>query len=153
MRQVLAANAYDNAASPEAAACSNRTSAILLVEDEVLIRFFLAEELRALGHVVLEAATADEALALLASGIEVDLLLTDVRMPGSLDGAALARRLRQDRPAMRIIVVSGHLRDGELGVEVHGFFSKPIDMPRLARHITALLPGTSATIVPLPTKT
>jgi CheY-like chemotaxis protein len=120
-----------------------------LVEDDVLVRFFVAEELRAGGYVVLEAANADEALELLATGGPVDLLLTDVRMPGALDGAELAHRVRVEHRAMKVVVLSAHLREPELGVEVHGFFAKPVDMPRLARHIKALLDGRVARVTPL----
>jgi CheY-like chemotaxis protein len=58
----------------------------LLVEDEVLIRMMLADELRGRGFNVLEAQNADEALTLLQSGVPVGLVLTDVQLPGSLDG-------------------------------------------------------------------
>lgn len=121
---------------------------ILVVEDEILIRFFVAEELRAQGNLVLEAANAEEALALLRSRLEVDLLLTDVRMPGTLDGAALARQVRQHYPRVKIVVVSGHLHAGELTADVDGFFVKPVDIPRLARHIQALLASPPARVVP-----
>ncbi len=64
---------------------------VLLVEDEVLIRLMVAEELRSQGLQVLEASNADEALAILESSLPVDLLFTDVRMPGRMDGVALAK--------------------------------------------------------------
>ena len=58
---------------------------ILVVEDEALVRMVMAEEFRAAGYVVIECANADEAWDLLMSGISVDLLFSDVQMPGRLD--------------------------------------------------------------------
>lgn len=140
--------AADNSTTDRATSADQaRRPTILVVEDEILIRFFVAEELRAQGNLVLEAANAEEALALLHSRLEIDLLLTDVRMPGPLDGAALARRVRQEHPRVKIVVVSGHLRAGELTAEVDGFFIKPVDIPRLARHIHALLAPASGRVV------
>lgn len=147
MACVLPAAAEENTAEPATPPDRARRPTILVVEDEHLIRFFVAEELRAQGNLVLEAANAEEALALLDSRQEIDLLLTDIRMPGPLDGAALARRVRRDRPRVKIVVVCGHLRAGELTADVDGFFVKPVDIPRLARHIQALLapaPGRAA---------
>lgn len=148
MACVVPAAADENTAEQAAAPDQGRRPTILVTEDEILIRFFVAEELRAQGNLVLEAANAEEALALLRSGLEIDLLLTDVRMPGTLDGAALARRVRQDHPRVKIVVVSAHLRVGELAAEVDGFFIKPVDIPRLARHIQTLLPPPAARVVP-----
>jgi len=61
-------------------------SKILLVEDETLTRLMLAERFEALGHTVVEAAGADEALSLLRNGNAFDLLFTDIKMPGTIDG-------------------------------------------------------------------
>ena len=74
-------------------------STILVVEDEVLIRLHVAEELREAGFPVLEAADAGEALAILGHVDGVELIATDLRMPGELDGLALARQVRVRIPS------------------------------------------------------
>src|ERR1700675_4204901 len=86
-----------------------RGGTILVVEDEVLVRMALAETLRDEGYSVLEAANADEALGVLASATPLDVVLTDVNMPGSLDGVALGRYARMTKPALKVIVVSGRV--------------------------------------------
>lgn len=118
---------------------SQHVPTILLVEDDALIRFFMAEELRAQGWRVVQCSDAGKALRFLQGGAAADLLLTDIRMPGEIDGAVLTHRIRQDYPAMKVVVVTAHLRESELGIEVHGFFRKPVDMPRLAEHVRHLL--------------
>jgi len=69
---------------------------ILVVEDESFIRFDLADALREQGHAVIEAASGDEALSRLASGMRRDLVISDVHMPGELDGLAVMARLKRN---------------------------------------------------------
>lgn len=80
---------------------------VLVVEDEVMLRLAISDELRAAGFSVIEAGTADEAWAYLQAGGMVDLLFTDICMPGTMDGLALVRRVQVTYPAMRIVVTSG----------------------------------------------
>ena len=70
---------------------------ILVVEDEVLIRLVIADELRAQGFSVVEAASADQALSYFQAGVQVDLVLSDIEMPGSMNGVGLIQRLRVTR--------------------------------------------------------
>jgi CheY-like chemotaxis protein len=79
------------------------------VEDEVLVRLCVTDELRANGFTVLEAANGDEALQILNSAVPVDLVFTDIRMPGVIDGVALAQWLRKERPALKVMIASAHL--------------------------------------------
>jgi CheY-like chemotaxis protein len=81
---------------------------VLIVEDEFFVRFTTAEFLREEGYEVLEAETADEALDIFRSGAQIDLLFTDVRMPGSMDGVALATLVRREWPCVHIILTSGY---------------------------------------------
>lgn len=90
---------------------------VLVVEDEVLIRSFVADELREGGFQVIEASSADEAWAFLESGEKIDLIFSDVHMPGSMNGLDLARRVQAKYPHVRLIVTSGNLG----GVNVTGF--------------------------------
>jgi CheY-like chemotaxis protein len=114
-------------------------AAILVVEDDVLTRIDVAEELRAGGHAVIEAANADEALAVLQSKVTIDLVLTDVRMPGALDGIGLALQVRAAFPHIKVVMASGNPPVHEPIPPVDGWFSKPYDFPKLLSHIKALL--------------
>ena len=81
---------------------------ILLVEDEPLIRRILAEELAEAGFEVREAETGEQAAALIAAApTSFTVLVTDIHMPGSLDGIELARLLRAQRPDIPIIYTTG----------------------------------------------
>ena len=112
---------------------------ILVVEDEVLVRMALAETLRDEGYSVLEAANADEALAVLASSAPLDLVLTDVNMPGSLDGVALGRYVRTTRPALKVVVVSGRVPPEAATEAADAFLAKPYEPASIVRTIDALL--------------
>jgi CheY-like chemotaxis protein len=95
---------------------NSRLPTVLVVEDEFLIRMLVADELRSLGFAVIEAGSADEAFPILLSDAPVHVLFTDVRMPGSMDGVELARRARSARPAIRVIMTSGHGPDIPIAV-------------------------------------
>jgi CheY-like chemotaxis protein len=90
-----------------------RMACILVVEDEILLRYPLAAWLRISGHDVLEAASADEAQIMLSSILTIDLVVTDVKMPGSLDGLQLTRSIRAAQPQIPVIVVSGTALNGD----------------------------------------
>lgn len=102
-------------------------AAVLVVDDEALIRFVQAEALRDAGYLVSEAANGDEAIALLQAGVAADLMITDVRMPGSLDGLALAREAHALRPDLVIAVSSAHVAavEGRLDGIIAAFLPKP----------------------------
>lgn len=80
---------------------------LLIAEDDTLLAATLAEFLREEGHTVTLAANGEAALAA-AQGLEFDVLLTDLRMP-VMDGMALIRTLRVDRPELPVVVISGDL--------------------------------------------
>ena len=80
---------------------------ILVVEDEFLIRLTLVEALGDEGFDVIEAESGDDALPLLQSDPAIGLLLTDIQLPGSLDGRSLARRAREGRPSLPVLYVTG----------------------------------------------
>ncbi len=85
-----------------------KTRSVLLVEDEALIRMMLAGEFEDAGFVVHEAGCADEALMLLEEGLDVALVVTDVRMPGKFDGLELAAWLATHRPGLPVLIASGY---------------------------------------------
>jgi CheY-like chemotaxis protein len=99
---------------------------ILIVDDAIGTRAPLGEMLRQRGYRVFEAADADQALALLNSRQEIHALITDVQMPGSMDGIALARWVRKTRPMLRVLVVSGLDVAAQLAGEGIACFRKPL---------------------------
>ncbi|MBW8296388.1 response regulator [Sphingopyxis sp.] len=115
---------------------SERT--ILLVEDEFLIRMMLSESLREEGYTVLEASDGEEGLAVLQSGQQVDLMITDVRMPGGIDGMELTRRSNALAPSRPVIVCSGHLVSSEAAL-ADVFLAKPFPAETLVRAVTKLM--------------
>jgi CheY-like chemotaxis protein len=99
---------------------------VLIVEDEMLVRIGASETVEAAGFEVVEAANADEAIAILAARDDVGLVFTDVNMPGSMDGLKLTHLVRDRWPPVKIVATSGHARiaDGDLP-EGGRFLHKP----------------------------
>ena len=85
---------------------------LLLVEDEFLIRLTLAESLQDAGYEVVEAEDADEAMAHISER-PVDLLLTDIQLPGPVNGNELAKRVRAVLPELPVIFMTGRPEPGE----------------------------------------
>ena len=123
----------------EMAAPSPDQFSILVVEDEVLIRLMVADQLRDDGFSVVEASSADEAITILQSRVPIDLVFTDLRMPGFIDGLALATLLRETRPDMKLILASGDALVGKKMVPADAFFRKPYDLKTVMRRIKELL--------------
>jgi DNA-binding NtrC family response regulator len=99
---------------------------ILVVEDEPFIRMSAVATLQDAGFWVLEAKDSAEALELLPRHPEVSIMVTDVRMPGLMDGLALVAQVLVDSPAIRSIVVSGNATAAEAGkAGAFGFVRKP----------------------------
>jgi two-component system, response regulator PdtaR len=82
---------------------------VLIVEDEPIVRFYEYEVAEAAGFQTILAANADEAVRELERSVPVDILLTDVSMPGSMDGIDLANMVRGRWPDIRIVIVSSHV--------------------------------------------
>lgn len=87
---------------------AEKSQAILVVEDEPDVRRSAVEALLAMGYRTIEAADSGQALGQLERHSDIDLLLTDVRMPGAMDGAELAFTVRSRWPTMGIVVLSGY---------------------------------------------
>lgn len=84
-----------------------RTPTLLIVDDEALIRAALSDYLQDCGYKVLEASTADDAILIIEkSNVIIDLVFSDVRMPGSMDGFGLARWIRANPPGLPLILTS-----------------------------------------------
>ena len=115
---------------------------VLVVDDDLLVREPIADYLREVGYQVLEAGDAHEAIELVDHADHVDLVFSDVRMPGDLDGVGLARWVRAHRPDLPVLLTSGYdgsgWLGGELGREVR-LLQKPYTQDQVLRHIKRLL--------------
>ena len=92
---------------------SNGAVTVLVVEDEPLILDMISQELAEQGFAVLEADTGEAALSIMESGQTVDVLFTDIKLPGELDGWRLAATAREAKPALSVIYVTGYNVDRE----------------------------------------
>ena len=121
---------------------------VLVVEDEEAVRTLASRVLRAKGYRVLEAASADLALAILGGNTDsIDLLLTDVVMPG-MSGPALAQRLIGQHPSLRVLYMSGY---AEEAIERQGslpaggdLLDKPFTADQLARRVREAIAGSAS---------
>ena len=105
---------------------------ILVVDDEEWLRTMLAEELRDVGYTVAQASSADAAIETILSSGPFELVLTDVRMPGSIDGMGLARWIRAHAPTTKVFVVSAYAGELPAGpIPFDAFMSKPIPFAKL----------------------
>jgi CheY-like chemotaxis protein len=109
-------------------------AAVLVVEDEVLVRMYVSDVLGQSGFDVVEADNAEAALSRIATDTAICAVVSDIAMPGSFDGFELARRLRREFPRVGVVLVSGVLEPKDiympLGVR---FVSKPVRAATLLR--------------------
>lgn len=115
---------------------------IVIVEDEFLIRLTLSEALTDEGFVVVDCESGDEALPILQSDRSIRLLLTDIQLPGGLDGFALAETIRQTVPSLPVIFMTGRPNSGPdtPDSKLDIFISKPYTLAEVcdaARRLTA----------------
>jgi CheY-like chemotaxis protein len=112
---------------------------VLVVEDEVLVRFDTADMLREAGYIVLEAANADEAKSLLKTFPEIALVFSDIQMPGSMDGAGFARFVRENYPEIQVMLTSGAVAPPDATEIATPFFAKPYQPNDVVKRIGELL--------------
>ena len=98
---------------------------IMVVEDELLLRFDLADQPHSAGFEVIESQSADDALKLLATKIDVDLILTDIRMPGQVDGLGLVSFVQRQDRRIKIILLSAYV-DADSDSPADASFAKPV---------------------------
>lgn len=113
---------------------------VLVVEDEEFVRTMVIEAIEDAGYSTICAEDADRALLLLDEHDEIDAVFTDIKMPGSVDGLALAAKVRADHPGMAIILTSGHRYGdgGELTAKLP-FLQKPYRATALIDTLDSLL--------------
>lgn len=121
---------------------------VMLVEDEDAVRMFGARALRNKGYTVVEAASGEEAIAMLANGEAdaIDLLITDVVMPG-LDGPSMIRQVRETHPDMKVVFISGYTEDSfrkrlDVADDIH-FLPKPFTLQQLACKVKKMMEETA----------
>jgi two-component system, response regulator PdtaR len=113
--------------------------AILVVEDEALVRLATRDRIEAAGYQVHDAPNADEAIQLLEASPDIGLIFTDVDMPGSMDGVKLAHYVRKRWPPVKIIVTSGFKDVTPDQLPIGSIFlSKPYQPEQLRRKIDVL---------------
>jgi len=101
---------------------------VLVVEDEMLLRLRAVDMVEDAGYTSVEAVDADEAVAILESRSDIALLLTDIQMPGSMDGLKLAHWVHERWPPIKIILVSGQLKLTTIDIPANSrFFGKPLE--------------------------
>jgi len=107
---------------------SSAPAVVLVVEDEMLLRMRAVDMVEDAAFTSVEAVNADEAVAILESRSDIALLLTDIQMPGSMDGLKLAHAVHERWPPIRIILVSGQLRPASIDIPADSrFFGKPLE--------------------------
>ena len=127
---------------------SHRPAVVLVTEDEALVRMMAADLLSDEDYRVVEARNADEALEVLDLRPDVRVLFTDVDMPGSFNGFALARIVDRRWPWIGLIVTSGKNPPGPGDLPKKArFISKPYSPSTLLGEVQALLGGTSTPII------
>jgi CheY-like chemotaxis protein len=128
---------------PALAPAQGGHESILIVEDDALVRKYVVTQIRGLGYATLEASNAVEALAVIDSNAAIDLLFTDVIMPGPMNGRLLVDEALKRRPALKTLFTSGYT---ENAIVHHGrldsgvlLLAKPYRKPELARMIRMAL--------------
>ncbi|WP_431033581.1 response regulator [Pseudomonas yamanorum] len=113
---------------------------VLVVEDDEIVRPLMVEALALLGLEFIECATGDEALKVLDAGCNVSLVVTDVRMPGNIDGLQLSRLIWTHWPELPVVIVSGNtvLPPGFLPDNAR-FLPKPCSLDALHSTVIVLL--------------
>jgi two-component system, cell cycle sensor histidine kinase and response regulator CckA len=107
---------------------------VLLVDDDDLVRPVIADSLREAGYEVVEAADAEEAISLVHALPQIDLVISDVVMPG-MDGPTMVAKLRRERPDLRVLFITGH--SGQHSLTGERVLRKPFTNGELTRAVVA----------------
>ena len=139
------ADGDDGAPVPAEAARAEQGETVLIVDDEPSVRMLVTEVLEDLGYTAIEAADGVAGLAVLQSDMRIDLLVTDVGLPGGMNGRQMADAARVGRPDLKVLFITGYAETAILG---HGHLdpgmevlTKPFPMDALATRLKALIAG------------
>jgi CheY-like chemotaxis protein len=111
----------------------NKAVTVLVVEDEALMRAKLVEELQDAGYLVI-ASDGTEAIETLTLRPDIKIIISDVRMPGAIDGVELCRRVRSGYPGVKVVLSSGEPNAADSTAH-DGFFLKPYRVAWIIRHL------------------
>jgi DNA-binding NtrC family response regulator len=126
---------------------TNIQETILIVDDDVLVRMPIAQYLRDCGYKVIEAANADEAMTVLMhKETVVDIVFSDIEMPGTVDGFGLAKWIREHRPGLDVLLAGTVPRAVDQAKELceQGSVPKPYEAQIVHNHIKRLLAARKA---------
>lgn len=122
---------------------------VLIVEDEMLLRMRTVDIVEDAGFTPLEAVNADDALALLESRSDIELLFTDIQMPGTMNGLKLAHAVHERWPLIKIILVSGQVTPNEEDRPANSrFFGKPVEVQQMIAELQGMIGQGSLKIIP-----
>ena len=144
-RHLGEAASEQDAGKPPAAPRAEQGETVLVVDDEPTVRMLVAEVLGELGYTAIEAADGPAGLQVLRSNARVDLLVTDVGLPGGMNGRQVADTARVVRPSLKVLFITGYaenavLSHGHLDPGMH-VLTKPFAMDTLASRIRELIAG------------
>jgi PAS domain S-box-containing protein len=132
-----------NTETPAEALGARTGEVVLVVDDEPVIRMLVTEVLEELGYAAIEAADGPEGLRVLQSNRRVDLLVTDVGLPGGMNGRQLADAARQQRPGLKVLFITGYAENAVIGKTIlepgMQVVTKPFAMQALATHIRDMI--------------
>jgi CheY-like chemotaxis protein len=112
---------------------------VLVVEDEIFLRYVTAEYLEDCGFSVLQAANADEAVGLLQRNRDVGAVFSDIQMPGSMNGLGLAHWISETLPGVKVLLTSGQLLPA--AARKWTLLAKPYDMAEVERRLREMTAG------------
>ena len=128
---------------------STQVPNVLIVEDEMILRMRAVDIVEDAGFCPVEAVNADEAISVLESRSDIALLLTDIQMPGSIDGLKLAHAVHERWPSIKIILVSGQVKPSEAERPANSrFFGKPLGVEQMIAELQAMVGAGALKIVP-----
>jgi two-component sensor histidine kinase/DNA-binding NarL/FixJ family response regulator len=122
---------------------------VLIVEDEMILRMRAVDIVEDAGFTAIEAVNADDALAILESRSDIELLFTDIQMPGSMDGLKLAYAVRERWPLIKIVLVSGQLTLTDADKPANSrFYGKPLDVQHMIAELQDMMGKGVLKIIP-----
>jgi len=122
---------------------------VLVVEDEMILRMRAVDIVEDAGYCPVQAVNADEAISILESRSDISLLFSDIQMPGTMDGLKLAHAVHNRWPAIKIVLVSGHVKpsEAERPADSH-FFRKPLAVDEMISQLQTMIGAGALKILP-----
>jgi CheY-like chemotaxis protein len=121
----------------------DRIPAILIVDDEALIRLVISDYLQHCGFLVYQAVNAGEAIQILEANQKViDLVFSNVQMPGPIDGFGLSQWIKKNRPGLQIVLAAGDAKKTAAAKELcqnEPFFANPYDIATIVAHVRSII--------------